>query len=140
MERPGPADQLIRVLTRLRRDLARALAARDAVATSALRTALAAVENAAAADPALAPRPATGGAPFAASVRGLGAAEVPRRDLTDAEVAEILRAEVAERLAAAADYDRIGHPERAGRLRDEAAVLTRSLSGAGGPGSEPQQG
>jgi len=39
----------------------------------------------------------------------------------------IVRAEVAEREAAARDYDRAGHPDQAGRLRREADVLTLAL-------------
>jgi uncharacterized protein len=115
------------MLAELRRDLAVAVRARDPVATSALRSALAAIENAGAADPAEAPEPGVGRSPIAGSVRGLGAAEVRRRELTAAEVEEIVRAEVAGRLAAAGDYLRLGRRDRAERLRAEAAVLTRYL-------------
>ena len=61
----------------LRRALTAALKARDAVAVSALRSALAAIENAGAVDPGHAPPPGSG--PIAGAVDGLGAAEVERR-------------------------------------------------------------
>lgn len=117
----------------LRRDLALAIRERDAVAVSALRTALAAIENAEAVSPAAseaeaeAKGPSPGPSPVAGSVLGLGAGEVPRRDLTDADVERILRTEVAERLSAAGDYERHGQAARADRLRAEATILSRYL-------------
>ncbi|MCO6004085.1 GatB/YqeY domain-containing protein [Actinoallomurus purpureus] len=59
---------------------------------------------------------------------GVGVAEVERRVLTEAQVADIVGAEVAEREAAARDYHRAGRPERAERLRSEAAVLVAHLA------------
>jgi uncharacterized protein YqeY len=103
----------------LRRDLAAAMRARDAVAVSALRTALAAIENAEAVRP--------GPSPVAGSVLGLGAGDVPRRDLTAGDVDRIVRAEKAELLAAAGEYERRGQAARAERLRAEAEVLARYL-------------
>lgn len=101
--------------------------ARDAVAVSALRSALAAIDNAEAVDAAPAPPPGAGHPDIGGSVGSLWAAEVERRTLTDAEVEETVRAEVAERLVAARDYERLGHREHAERLRGEADVLTRYL-------------
>ena len=49
--------------------------------------------------------PGGGDPPFAGAVAGLGAAEVERRRLTGAQVEEIVRAEVADRETAAADYE-----------------------------------
>ncbi|MBO0687398.1 MAG: GatB/YqeY domain-containing protein [Candidatus Dormibacteraeota bacterium] len=111
----------------LRRDLARAIKARDGVAAAALRSALAAIDNAEAVDP-----PPRGGGPaqehhIAGSVAGLGATEAERRDLTAAEVEEIVRREMVERLAAAGEYERLGHIAPADRLREEARVLSRFL-------------
>ena len=60
----------------------------------------------------------------AGSVAGLGAAEVPRRELTEDEAAAIVRAEIAERTAAADQY---GRSPAADRLRSEAALLGRFL-------------
>jgi hypothetical protein len=59
---------------------------------------------------------------------GVGAAEVERRVLTEAQVEHIVRAEMAEREAAARDYDRAGRPEHAERLRYEAGVLSAHLA------------
>ncbi len=61
--------------------------------------------------------------------RGLGAAEAPRRILTEAQVADIVRAELAEREAAAREYDRAGRPDRAEQLRGEVSVLAAQLAG-----------
>ncbi|HKF76221.1 MAG TPA: hypothetical protein VKF59_08765 [Candidatus Dormibacteraeota bacterium] len=116
---------------RLRRDLVRAIRAGDPVAASVLRSALAAIENAEAADPADAPQPGLGQSPIAGSVSGLRAAEVGRRNLTAAEVEEIVRAEAAERLVAAGEYVRLGHADRAERLRQEAAILAHYLADPG---------
>lgn len=94
---------------------------------SALRTALSAIDNAGAipADPA--PAAGTGGPHFAGAVPGLGAAEAKRRALTEREVEQIVRVEVAERQAVAHDYDQAGRPGHAERLRREAQVLTEVL-------------
>lgn len=112
----------------MRHDLAEALKARDGVAVDALRSALSALGNAEAVGVRESP---TGAQPvsehFAGAVAGLGATEVPRRRLTDAEVDAIVAAEVADRLNAAADADRSGHPVHARRLRAEAQVLSRYL-------------
>ncbi|RBM24384.1 hypothetical protein [Streptomyces sp. PT12] len=103
--------------------------ARDKAAVSALRATLAAVENAEAV-----PLDAAGqvsGAIEQAPVR-VGATEAARRELGEGDVADIVRAEAAERLDAAAELT--GHAEhaaRAARLRAEAAVLLGLLDGAG---------
>lgn len=103
--------------TQLREGLRAAMRSRDAVATAALRSALGALGNATAVPPAA----LSGGSEhFAGSAVGVGAAEAPRRVLTDAESAAVVRAEIDERLAAAARY---GPGPAADRLRAEAAVL-----------------
>jgi uncharacterized protein YqeY len=114
----------------LRSALARAIKARDPVAASALRSALAAVENAEAIDAATVPKAGAGDARVAGSLVGLGAGEAERRPLTAAEVEAIVRAEVTERRAAALEYRRLGRPEHADRLLAEAAVLERHLPGS----------
>ncbi|HYY77867.1 MAG TPA: GatB/YqeY domain-containing protein [Actinomycetes bacterium] len=113
---------------RLRSALPRALKARDAVAVAALRSALAAIDNAEAVEGPPAPRQGAGHAPIAGTVAGLGAAEAERRSLTDVQVEAIVRAEVAERQAAARDYERAGRQEHAERLRAEAGVLSSLLA------------
>lgn len=111
---------------RLRSALPAAMKRRDAAAVAALRSALAAVDNAEAVDDA--PPPPDGHADLAGSVAGVGATEVPRRALTADEIAALVRAEVEEREAAADGYERAGAPARAARLRAEAAVLAAHLS------------
>ncbi|GAA1170167.1 hypothetical protein F4556_000612 [Kitasatospora gansuensis] len=110
---------------RLRAALPAAMKARDKVATSALRSALAAIENAEAVDV-----PAGGGGSGLAIERiavGLGTAEAERRVLTEARIEQIVRAEITEREAAAAGYDRTGPAERAALLRAEIAVLSAQV-------------
>lgn len=126
-ERAGPAG----LRERLRGALPGAIRARDAAAVAALRSALAAIDNAEAVDPAQAPPPG-GEVEIAGAVVGLGAAEVERQPLTEARMEAIVRAEVAERRAAADDYERAGQLERAERLRREADVLSAHLGGASG--------
>jgi hypothetical protein len=58
---------------------------------------------------------------------GVGATEVERRVLTDAQVRDIGRAEIAEREHAAREYDRNGRADRAGLLRAEAGTLSGLL-------------
>ena len=121
---PGSAVPLRR---RMRAALTVAMKARDRAAVSALRSALAAVENAEAVN-------RGAGADERLAIEqipvGLGAAEVERRVLTEAEQRRIVRAEQAEREAAAEGYESAGRPERAERLRAEAAVLAGQLAAA----------
>jgi uncharacterized protein YqeY len=124
-------DEVIR--DQLQGALRAALRARDKIAVSALRSALAALDNAAAVPPGPA-RAAASGPHFAGATAGLGAGEVPRRGLTAGEAEQIVRAEIAERAAAADGYQRAGHDERASRLRREAAVLAAALDLAAGAG------
>ncbi|MDG4825936.1 hypothetical protein O7635_29155 [Asanoa sp. WMMD1127] len=104
---------------RLRRTLRDALRARDAVAAGALRSAIAAIDNAEAVD---AGPDRFGTEPL--GVPGVGAAEVARRPLDGAEVQRIVRAEAADRLAAAAHYELAGRSDAAARMRAGAELLT----------------
>jgi uncharacterized protein len=104
------------VRQRLRDALKTALKSRDEVANAALRSALSAIANAEAVDP----------APNRVRL-GVGAADVPRRELSDAEVMVIIRAEIDERLHAAAEYERLGQDGQARRLRSEGDVLSALL-------------
>ncbi|GAB1690278.1 hypothetical protein KRM28CT15_20810 [Krasilnikovia sp. M28-CT-15] len=120
---------------RLQAALVPAMKARDTSAVTALRSALAAIENAAAvASPAAAgdaaEPPVHGGGAFAKSTAGLGVSEVARRAQDDTEVERIVRAEIAERLAAADEYARLERPEQAQRLRAEAQALASHLGAA----------
>jgi uncharacterized protein len=122
---PVPAASLRQ---RLRAALPAAMKARDRVAVAALRSALAAIDNAE-----VVHRSEPDGSRLAIEQTpvGVGAADVERRVLTPSEVEGVVRAEVAERAAAARDYDRAGHTEHAQRLRSEAGVLSAHLAGAG---------
>ena len=51
--------------------------------------------------------------------------EMARRELSDADIAELLARERSERLEAAADFDRLGQAAEAERLRAEAALVAR---------------
>jgi uncharacterized protein YqeY len=111
----------------LRAQLLAARKERDPTRVSALRSALSAIDNAETPDAGDHGMP-TGGV-VAGSVAGLGAAEVPRRVLTDTEIRTLLRAEVAERLTAADQMHMHtgGHGERAAAVRAEAEVLVDLL-------------
>lgn len=100
----------------LRGALAGAMRARDRVAVSALRSALAAIDNAEAVDLADLPehqRRYTVGQ----------SADVTRRLLTEEHMNDLVRAEITDRRSAADDYERAGHRDVAERLRTEADVL-----------------
>ena len=64
---------------------------------------------------------------LAGTVAGVGATEVERRSLSQAQMEEIVRVEIADRETAAAGYERAGQLERAERLRAEARVLLSHL-------------
>jgi uncharacterized protein YqeY len=115
------------IRTRLGRALGLALKARDAGAVSALRSAMGAIGNAEAVDPAAARPAGTGSAHFAGAVAGLGAGEAQRRRLTEADIAAIVRQEAAEREAAAGEYERGGRAAEAARLREGARALIAAL-------------
>ncbi len=110
----------------LRQALPAAMRARDSAAVSALRSALAALDNAEAVpiDEVELLSPAVEASPV-----GLGVTEAARRELSDSAVADIVRAEAAERLEAAAQLPSPAHAERVARLRAEAAVLLGFLGG-----------
>lgn len=111
---------------RLHQALRDAMRARDGLAASALRSALAALDKAGAVHPDPAPAAASG-PHFAGAVAGLGAGEVPRRALAAGEAEQIVRVEIAGREAAAVGYERAGHGEQASRLRREARILASVL-------------
>jgi uncharacterized protein len=112
-----------RLRDRLRAALRVALKERDPVGTAAIRSAVSAIDNAEAVDPPHVPR----------TRLGVGVGDVARRELSAKEIVEILRAEIAERDAAAAEYERTGRTERASRLRAEAAALSSLLDDTGSP-------
>jgi uncharacterized protein YqeY len=110
------------VVERLQAALRSALKAQDRIALSAIRSALAAIENAGAVQSDSLP-PSISRGHVAKAVAGLGAADVARRELVDREILDIIRAEVSERRLAAVDYRRGGRAHEAERLEAEAATL-----------------
>ncbi|WP_030542476.1 hypothetical protein [Streptomyces albus] len=100
--------------------------ARDKAAVSALRTTLAALDNAEAVPVGEA---ALRGGSLEESPVGAGTTEAVRRELSEGGVVDVVRAEAAERLAAAAQLTAPAQADRAARLRAEAAVLLRFLDG-----------
>jgi uncharacterized protein YqeY len=114
----------------LRNDLSAALKTRDRVAISALRSALAAIDNAEAVPVEYPASSATGNEHVAGAAAGLGPAEAERRHLTEADLWSIVENEVRERLAAAEEYERFGRTDPAERLRAEAGVLSPYLKPA----------
>jgi uncharacterized protein len=113
--------------SRLRKDLTAALKARNAVAVSALRSAIAAIENAESFDVNLTePSPATS-QHFAGATAGVGSSEVARRVLSEVDLIAIVRGEVEERGQAADEYAKLGKVDPAERLRSEAEVLREYL-------------
>jgi uncharacterized protein YqeY len=106
----------------LRAALTHARKRRDKVAVSAYRSALAAMDNAEAADLSAAPAESIG-EHIAGGVAGLGAGEVSRRELTTAELGEVLQREIDDRRANADIYERAGQRAEADTLRAEAAVI-----------------
>ncbi|MFF8996794.1 hypothetical protein [Streptomyces achromogenes] len=100
--------------------------ARDRTAVSALRATLAALDNAEAVPVSEA---ALRGVALEQSPVGAGTTEAARRELSDRDVIDIVRAEAGERLDAAAQLTAPAQADRAARLRAEADVLLRFLDG-----------
>ena len=113
---------------RLRGALKGVLATRDRTAVAALRSAIAALDNAEAV-PVARERAAVMEGPIAGAAAGVGATEAPRRRLSDRDAQAIVEGQVRERLVAADEYDRLGRSEAAERLRREAGVLAVHLDG-----------
>jgi hypothetical protein len=113
------------VRARLREALRAAMRRRDPTAVAASRSALAAIGNAEAAD--LSDAAAIEPGVIAGGVAGLGAGEVPRRELSEREMVELLVAQVAGWNVSATDYERSGHRDEAMRLRAEAAFVAALL-------------
>jgi len=113
-------EEALRV--RLRHALTNAMKQRERTAVTALRTALAAIDNSeAVARPE--PPPDVGSGAIAGAVHGVGRSEARRRDLTEAEILDVVVEQIEERDHAANQYERMGQLDHAKALRDEAAVL-----------------
>lgn len=99
--------------TRLRAELSSARNARQPVRVAALRGALAAIDNAETSD--------------ASDTEGPNSSDTARRVLTDAQICDLVEAEIAERLDAADVVRSRGQHMRAETLRAEAEVLSDVL-------------
>ncbi|WP_406231507.1 hypothetical protein [Nocardia sp. NBC_01009] len=118
----GIVDKSVPLRERLRAALPVAIKVRDRNAIAALRSALGAIDNAEAIDTV----DVRAGA-IENSAVGLGAAEARRRDLTEADIEQIVRVEIADRRTAADEYDSLGRTDRGDSLRAEAATLDALL-------------
>ncbi|WP_164699674.1 hypothetical protein [Modestobacter sp. KNN46-3] len=112
----------------LRTELVTAMRSRRADAVAALRSALAAIDNA---EAVVAPGTATGAtnAHLAGTRTGVGSTEADRRAMSIGDVRALMRAGIAERRTEADRYDTLGQHEAAGRLRREAEVLDHLADG-----------
>lgn len=95
--------------------------ARDTSRTAAIRETLSAIENAEAQDASLAPKAQSD--EIAGAVRGLGASEVARRELSPSDELAIVERELRERREAAATYESLGRNDEADALRRQVAFL-----------------
>lgn len=101
--------------------------ARDTGAVAALRSAIAAIDNAQAVPPSHRGESHQESGHVAGARAGMGSTEAQRRTLTVVELRAILTEQVSERLLAAQEYSRAGHDEAAARLRREAEILDAHL-------------
>lgn len=134
MPAPADDDMLTALRARLRDDLKSAMKSRSAVNVSAIRSLLAALDDAeAVAPPATAPVSAAAGEHVAGAAVGVGSTEVDRRTLTVTEIELVVAGQVEERQAAAATFDAVDQPDAAQRLRAEALVVQRYLGDPDAP-------
>ncbi|MFI6999547.1 hypothetical protein [Nocardia sp. NPDC050175] len=107
---------------RMRAALSLAMKSRDRQAITALRSTLGAIDNAEAVDVGEQRAGAVEG-----SAVGLGVAEVARRELTEDDIEQIVRAEITERHTVAEEYDGMSRSDHAEDLRAQAKVLAALL-------------
>jgi uncharacterized protein len=111
--------------TLLRASLLAARKKRDATRATALRSVLSAIDNAE--TPATVQVNGNRSGQVAGAVVGLGATEVPRRELSDEQIRGLVRSVIDERRNAAEQFTAGGRAERADALRAEVAVLASLL-------------
>ena len=113
--------------TLLRSELKRALVERRVHAAAVLRETLAAIDNAEA--PPVRSVPAGEASPvFARAVRGVGAGEIARIQLSPAAMTAIIQREIEDRRRAAAEYSTLGRHEEACALAAQVEVLVSLAS------------
>jgi uncharacterized protein YqeY len=117
----APADVL---RTRLRTDLRAAMKAQARDEMAALRSLIAAIDNAESVEDS-SPPPRTSSEHVAGAVQGLGAADGTRRTLSERDLQRIIEAELWERDAQAERLDLLGRVGDASHLRVEADVIAR---------------
>ena len=119
----------------LRQRLTVALKGRDRVGAVALRSIIAALDNAEAVEIAGPGRPTqvaaavTSDAYVAGAVAGLGAAEAERRELDPDEQRTLVSSQLEAWESAAVGYEQRGHAERAQQLRQQIEVIRAALRG-----------
>jgi uncharacterized protein YqeY len=123
----GHADSGRALRASLRLGLTAALKARDSEALAALRTAIAAIDNAEAV-PVSDDHSPTTSTHIAGARHGLGSTEAVRRQLSASDVRDILRAQIAEHSREAERYEALGRTDAAARLRRRAAALAPYLA------------
>jgi hypothetical protein len=123
---PGQADDAQALRTALRAGLTAALKARDPDALAALRTAIAAIDNAEAV-PAPDTGPPAASAHIAGARSGPGSTEAARQQLTVGELHNILRDQITERTREADRYQALGQASAAQRLIRQARTLEAYL-------------
>ena len=121
MAQDTPAEIL---RTRLRGDLRAAMKAQRPDEMAALRSLIAAIDNAESVEDAAAAPPSSS-AHVAAAVPGLGAGDAARRALSERDLQRIIEAEFWERDAQAERLTLLGRADDAARLRTEADVIAR---------------
>ncbi len=109
-------DPLAALRPRLSAALREAMKARDAVATSALRSLLSALDHATAVA-------MPDGLPAVPDPDAPPLGDVARRMLTARDIEAVVAAEIDERRRAEADYERLERPDEAARAAAERAVL-----------------
>lgn len=114
----------------MRADLRRAIKEGNRTTAAALRSALAAIENAEAVEDVPTDSPWQGSEHVAGALLGLGSAERARRTLSDEEMTSILRAEREQHLEAARQAGAAGRDELASRHRQQAKALEGYLAGS----------
>ena len=125
----GQRDDPVALRAALRRDLASAMKAREPEAVAALRTAIAAIDNAeAVAIPAAGERQAAASPHVAGARAGVGATEAARRKLNGGDIRAILDDQVAGYRHEADGYEALGQADAARRLRNQARLLAAYLS------------
>jgi hypothetical protein len=121
MTEDTPAEAL---RARLRRHLKTAMKAQRRDEMAALRTLIAAIDNAESVED-QPPAPPSSSDHVAGAVRGLGAADAPRRSLSERALQRIIENELWERDAQAERLTLLGRTDEASRLRSEADVIAR---------------